>query len=81
MKDKGELTKKQLIITGAVSSLGMIAIYTGGVNLAKSNAQYHNPIFISTVVVTMISPYLLKNTTTYVLKKYNEKQKKKIKNK
>lgn len=74
MGNKKELSITQKAIVGTVTSIGMIGLYTGGVNLAKITPNYHNPIFIGTVVVTFISPYLLESSTSYLLRKYNEKK-------
>jgi len=75
MENDEELTKKQRFITGTISSLGTIGIYTSGVNLAKENPEYHNPIFISTIIITYISPHLLYAATAYIIKKYKSKKK------
>lgn len=69
-----DLSRVQKVITLTVSSLGMVSLYTNGVNLAKTTPEYHNPIFISTIIVSYISPYLLNSTTTYIFKKYNNKK-------
>lgn len=69
------LSRVQKIITGTVSSIGMVSIYAGGVNLAKTTPEYHNSIFISTIIISYISPYLLNSTTTYIFKKHNNKKK------
>lgn len=66
--------KIQKIITGTITSIGTVSLYAGGVNLAKTTSEYHNPIFISTIIISYISPYLLNSTTTYILKKYNNKK-------
>lgn len=79
MENKKELTTTQKVIVGTISSIGMIACYTGGVNLARSNPKYHNPIFISTIMISFISPYMLNSTITYLLKKYNTKKNKQLK--
>jgi len=79
MGNKKGLTNKQKLITGTVTSLGMVAVYTGGVTLAKFNPIHHDPIFLGTVVVSFISPYLFNTSTTYLLKKYNEKKNKQLK--
>jgi len=75
MESNEELTKKQKFITSTISSLGMIGVYTSGVNLAKENLEYHNPIFISTIIITYISPHLLYTATTYMIKKYKSNKK------
>lgn len=76
MKNEKGLNGKQKIITGTVTSLGLVGIYTGGINFARSNPEYHNPIFISTIIVTFISTHVLNFSTNYLLKKYNEYNKK-----
>jgi len=74
MKNKKGLSNTQNAIVVTVTSIGMIGSYTGGVNLAKNNDIHHNQILIGTVVVTFISSYVLNSSTSYFLRKYNEKK-------
>lgn len=60
------------MISLSISSLGVVYLYSGGVTLARNNPNYHNPIFIGTIIVSLVSPHIL-NTTTYIFKKYNQK--------
>ena len=79
MENENGLTNKQKLITVTVTSLGLVAVYTGGVTLAKVNPLYHDQIFFGTVVLSFVSPRLLDNSITYVLNKYNKKKNKKLK--
>lgn len=72
---KEEFSTIQKLINVTITSIGCIGTYTGGITLAKNNPEYHNLIFIGTVIISYISPRVLNTTTTYVIKKYNDKKK------
>ena len=74
-----KMSKKQKLIVGSITSLGTVGLYAGGVNLARNIPEYHNPIFISTIFVSLISPYILYSSSKYVIKKTSNKKQKKIK--
>lgn len=77
MENKKELSTKQNIISVTISSLSMIGLYSGGITLARNTPEYHNPIFMGTIFLSVVTPYVLNSTTTYVMKKYNQKKKNK----
>lgn len=72
-ENKKELSKVENITIGTISSLGTVILYGTGVNLSKT-APNGKPIFIGTVILSFISPHLLKTSFTYILKKYHERK-------
>ena len=73
MDDQSGITN--LVIEG-ISMLGTVCIYSGGINLSRENI-YAKPIVISTVVLSFISPHLFRKGCKYIIKKINQKKKKK----
>ena len=72
-KDENELSIVENLTIGTISALGTILLYGTGVNLSKT-VPNGEPIFIGTVFLSFISPYLLKTSSTYILKKNHERK-------
>lgn len=70
-----ELSKKERVVVGTITSLGLVTVYTTGVSLSKTYPQYHTPIFTGTVIVSLISPYVLNHLSCYTIKKLKKKEK------
>ena len=75
--DKKKLSKVDNLVIASVSSLGTIGIYCTGVNLSKES-NHHTPIFIATVAISFISPYLLNVITTKIILKLKKDEKEEI---
>lgn len=67
-----EFKKIDNLVIYVTTKLGTTLIYTTGVNLSKEN-KYHTPIFVGTVIVSFISTVLLRESTTYIIKKIKSK--------
>lgn len=74
MNDVKELSKKQKIIINSLSSIGTVFLYATGINLSRTFIDPTVPIIVTTTI-SFISPYLLKNSTTFLLKRHNQKNK------
>ena len=71
MEDK-KLNKIENLIVYGVSSLGTIGVYCTGVNLSKES-NHHTPIFLTTIALSFVSPYLFSSLTTKVIFKFKDK--------
>ena len=64
------------LVIESISMLGTVCIYSGGINISKESI-YAKPIVISTVALSFVSPSLFRMGCKYVIKKINQKKKKK----
>ena len=69
---KQNILKVQNRIAGSISLIGTMSIYISGINLHRESPKLS--ILIVTSVVSFISPKLLYETTSYILKRVTQKR-------
>lgn len=72
--NNNKFSKIQNLVIGSISSLSMIGIYTGSVNLSRNANNNQISIFIGGTILAYITPHITYNILVKRFKNYNEQK-------